>query len=105
MAGPMSIGGIGSSGPIKSFEGFGAFGGEAAGSSAKFGEVLTQAIERADSRVTDANTAVDDLVSGKAVSSHDVMIRVEEAQLALQWTIQIRNRALEAYQEIMRMPL
>jgi flagellar hook-basal body complex protein FliE len=105
MASPLSVGGMGSLGPTKGFEGVGAIGGGTAGSPSKFGEVLTQAIERADNRVAEANTAVDDLVSGKSVSSHDVMIRVEEAHLALQWTIQLRNRALEAYQEIMRMPI
>lgn len=104
MAGPMGVGGVGSSGSLSGVGGFGSFGGEAE-SGKKFGEVLTDAIERADSRVGDANKAVDDLVSGKAVNSHDVMIKMEEAHLALQWTVQIRNRALEAYQEIMRMPL
>jgi flagellar hook-basal body complex protein FliE len=104
MAGPMSVGAIGSPGPISGLGGFGSIGGEK-GSDKKFGDVLTQALERADSRVTDASTAMDDLVSGKSVNTHDVMIKMEEAHLALQWTVQIRNRALEAYQEIMRMPL
>lgn len=104
MAGPLIVGGAGSPESIKGFGGVGAFGGETA-NGPKFGEVLSEAIERADNRVTDANAAVNDLVSGKAVNSHDVMIRVEEAHLALTWTVQLRNRALEAYQEIMRMPL
>ncbi|MBK8575163.1 MAG: flagellar hook-basal body complex protein FliE [Elusimicrobia bacterium] len=105
MAGPLSVGGVESFKPITGLKETGSLSGPGAGSSAPFGEVLTQALERADSRVVDAHQAVDDLVSGKPVSSHDVMIRVEEAHLALQWTIQLRNRALEAYQEIMRMPL
>ena len=104
MAGPLSVGGVGSTGPVTGVGGFGSVGGET-GSNKNFGEVLTQALERADGRVTDANSAVDDLVSGKTINTHEVMIKLEEAHLALQWTIQIRNRALEAYQEIMRMPL
>jgi flagellar hook-basal body complex protein FliE len=103
MAGPLSVGGVGATGPITGFGGFKPVGGE--GSNKQFGQVLTEALARADSRVMDANTAVDDLVSGKTVNTHDVMIKMEEAHLALQWTVQIRNRALEAYQEIMRMPL
>lgn len=101
--GGISVGGVGSTGPTAGFGAFKPVGGE--GSDQKFGQVLTEALARADSRVTDANTAVGDLVSGKSVNTHDVMIKLEEAHLALQWTIQIRNRALEAYQEIMRMPL
>jgi len=105
MAGSLNVGGVGSPAPLTGVSGFGSFGGEEKGSGKKFGEVLTAALERADARVTEANTAVEDLVSGKSVNTHEVMIKMEEANLALQWTIQIRNRALEAYQEIMRMPL
>ncbi|MBL8022932.1 MAG: flagellar hook-basal body complex protein FliE [Elusimicrobia bacterium] len=97
------LGSVGTTGPLSGGGGFGAAGG--AGPHKNFGEVLTQAIERADNTMVNANTAVNDLVSGKAVSSHEVMIQLEEANLALQWTVQLRNRALEAYQEIMRMPL
>jgi flagellar hook-basal body complex protein FliE len=34
---------------------------------------------------------------------HQVMIASEKADIALQFTVQIRNKILEAYQEIMRM--
>ncbi|MDD3706481.1 MAG: flagellar hook-basal body complex protein FliE [Clostridiaceae bacterium] len=36
---------------------------------------------------------------------HQVMIASEKADIALQFTIQVRNKVLEAYQEIMRMPV
>jgi len=36
---------------------------------------------------------------------HQVMIASEKADIALQFTVQIRNKVLEAYQEIMRMPV
>ena len=99
----MGLGGVGSTGPSI---GEGLFRPEGSVEPNKsFGDVLTQAIERADNTVVNANNAVHDLATGKAVSSHEVMIQLEEANLALQWTIQLRNRALEAYQEIIRMPL
>jgi flagellar hook-basal body complex protein FliE len=101
MAGPMGVGGVrGGEQPfINGFES------GRTGTTKGFGEVLSQALERADARVTDASAAMTDLATGRAASSHEVMIKVEEAHLALQWTIQLRNKALEAYQEIMRMPL
>ncbi|MFZ5943713.1 MAG: flagellar hook-basal body complex protein FliE [Bacillota bacterium] len=37
------------------------------------------------------------------IDVHDVMISMEKAQLALQLTIEIRNKLVEAYQEVMRM--
>ncbi len=101
MAGPMGVGGVrGGDQPF-----FGGFDSGATGPKKGFGDVLSQALERADARVTDASAAMADLANGQAASSHEVMIKVEEAHLALQWTIQLRNKALEAYQEIMRMPL
>lgn len=36
---------------------------------------------------------------------HQVLIASEKADIALQFTVQIRNKILEAYQEIMRMPV
>ncbi|MBP9127646.1 MAG: flagellar hook-basal body complex protein FliE [Elusimicrobia bacterium] len=101
MAGPMNVGGVRGGefpfpGPTESGP---------TGNRKSFGDVLSQALERADDRVTDASAAIADLANGQAASTHEVMIKVEEAHLALQWTIQLRNKALEAYQEIMRMPL
>lgn len=103
MAGLFGVGGVGSPGPLVGGGGFRPENG--GGPNKSFGDVLTQAIERADNTVVNANNAIQDLAAGKEVSSHEVMIKLEEANLALQWTIQLRNRALEAYQEIIRMPL
>jgi|CXWL01.1.fsa_nt_gi flagellar hook-basal body complex protein FliE len=42
------------------------------------------------------------LVTGQPVEYHDVMIAVEKAGLAMNLTMTVRNKVLEAYQEIMR---
>ena len=43
------------------------------------------------------------LALGKNVELHQVMLATEQANLALQLTVQIRNKVVEAYQEVMRM--
>lgn len=43
------------------------------------------------------------LAAGEAANLHEVMVRLEESRVALQLLLQVRNRALEAYQEVMRM--
>jgi flagellar hook-basal body complex protein FliE len=43
------------------------------------------------------------LAMGKTDNIHQVAIAAEKADIALQFTMQIRNKVLEAYQEIMRM--
>lgn len=46
-----------------------------------------------------------DFVMGKTDNIPNVMLAQEKASIALQFTIEIRNQVLEAYREIMRMPL
>lgn len=46
-----------------------------------------------------------DLVTGNARDMHTAVLSVEKASLALDLVISVRNKAIEAYQEIMRMPL
>lgn len=43
------------------------------------------------------------LASGEIDDLHDVMIAGQKASIALQTTIEVRNKAVEAYKEIMRM--
>ena len=43
------------------------------------------------------------LATGNAPSLHQVMIRMEEARLSFQLFMQVRNRVLESYQDLMRM--
>ena len=50
-----------------------------------------------------ADRSASQLVLGDPRSLHAVMIASEEASLALSTVLQVRSRALEAYQEIMRM--
>ena len=50
-----------------------------------------------------AGGAIDDLVTGKAADVHQVMVAVEEAGIALSLMLEVRNRVLEGYQELIRM--
>jgi len=46
-----------------------------------------------------------DLVTGNARDMHTAILSAEKASLTLDLVIAVRNKAIEAYQEIMRMPL
>ena len=52
-----------------------------------------------------AEKGMQQLAAGDAASLHDVMIRMEEAKLALHLAVQVRSRLLDAYQEVMRMQM
>jgi flagellar hook-basal body complex protein FliE len=52
----------------------------------------------------EANAAVGRMMDGSG-EVHDAMIALQRADLTLQLTVQIRNKLVQAYQEIMRMPV
>lgn len=45
------------------------------------------------------------LAAGDADNLHEIMVRLEESRIALQFALQVRNRVLEAYQDVMRMQI
>lgn len=68
-----------------------------------FAQLLQGAVEAVDETQHNANTAARDFAIGEAQSLHDTMITVEKADISLRLLTQVRNKAVEAYQEIMRM--
>jgi flagellar hook-basal body complex protein FliE len=42
---------------------------------------------------------------GKVTNLHQIMIGMEESRLSFQLFLQVRNRVLEAYQDILKMPV
>jgi len=65
--------------------------------------MLQQGLAQVNALQAEADSAIWRLASGQADNLHEVMIAVERASIALELTIAIRNRLVEAYQEIMRM--
>lgn len=70
---------------------------------AGFAKLLQRGIEAVDGRVQASHADLQGLAMGEAPNLHGVMIGLEESRLALQLMLQVRNRLLEAYQEVMRM--
>ena len=75
----------------------------ASGGSSSFGQVLSDALEQVDQLQQSADTASTQLASGQSTDLHSALMTVEEASLAMQLTVQVRNKVADAYQEIMRM--
>ena len=69
-----------------------------------FGAALTRAMEGAVSTVHDAEIKSVAALSGNADVT-DVVVAVSKAELALQATVAVRDRVVQAYQDIMRMPI
>jgi flagellar hook-basal body complex protein FliE len=69
-----------------------------------FGDALSNLIGSVDSTASDANAAVGRMLDGTG-DVHEAVIAMQKADTALQLTVQIRNKIVQAYQDIMRMPM
>jgi flagellar hook-basal body complex protein FliE len=75
-----------------------------AGSAASaFGEALSDAIRSVDELQRDSEAAQASFARGEPVDLHDVLIRVAEADLAFRTLMEVRNKLVDAYREVMRM--
>ena len=68
-----------------------------------FGDVLNQFVSEVNDKQTASGQAVNDLLSGKDIPLHQAMIAMQEAGVAFQLMVEVRNKLLEGYQELMRM--
>ena len=78
-------------------------GGAAAKPAAGFADLLGQAIGRLQSVSDVADQKVSALATGQDVELHDVMLALETESMAMSLATQVRNKAVEAYQEVFRM--
>ncbi|HYE08944.1 MAG TPA: flagellar hook-basal body complex protein FliE [Patescibacteria group bacterium] len=70
-----------------------------------FGEFLNSAIKQVDGLQKESEKLNAALAMGLTDNLHQVMIASEKASIAMQFTMQVRNKIMDAYQEIMRMPI
>jgi len=74
-------------------------------SEADFADILKNAIEKVNQIQKNAEQMSADFALGKISNIHEVIIEAEKATIALRLTNEVRNRIVQAYQEIMRMQL
>lgn len=73
------------------------------GGARSFEGVLGRLVGEVQGKKAEADTAVHQLLSGEDVPLHRVMIATEEASLSFQLMVEVRNKLLDSYQELMRM--
>lgn len=74
-----------------------------AGAQQQFATALKDAIASVNEHQKTSDTMTQKLISGGDVDLFEVMVAAQKASVTLNTTIEIRNKAVEAYQEIMRM--
>jgi flagellar hook-basal body complex protein FliE len=79
--------------------------GETTGTAGSFGDMLTQQLVNLNNLQLNAQDQSTALATGQATDVSSVVTAVEQAALAMQLAVQVRNKAVDAYQEIMRMQI
>jgi flagellar hook-basal body complex protein FliE len=67
------------------------------------GNLLSGMVAEVAAKQAAAGESVNNLLSGQNVSLHQTMIATEEASISFQLMVEVRNKLLESYQELMRM--
>ena len=70
-----------------------------------FFDALQRSMEEVHADQISADSSIKDLVAGKSKNIHETMLAIQKADLSLKTMMQVRNKILEAYKEIMRMPV
>lgn len=68
-----------------------------------FVRTLTEAVAQVNKMQLDSAQSGKQLAMGSADSIHKVVLEAEEASLSMQMVVSLRNKAMDAYQEVMRM--
>ncbi|KMJ58635.1 flagellar hook-basal body protein FliE [Bacillus sp. LL01] len=69
----------------------------------QFSSYLKNAINEVNNSQVASNQITTKLVNNEGVELHDVLIAQQKASVAMQLTMEVRNKGVEAYQEVMRM--
>lgn len=75
------------------------------GEGTSFGDMLKNAISTVNEVQKQSDTEIQKLMTGEAQDLHTTMIAVEKADLSFQLMMQVRNKIVQAYEEIMRMQI
>ena len=68
-----------------------------------FVDLLEKSVEKVNSLQKQADVAIDDLVIGNSKDIAQTMIMMEKADVSFRLMMQIRNKIIQAYEEVMRM--
>ena len=70
---------------------------------ASFGQVLKQSLAQVNALQQEADVAIQELATGGTTTLHDTMLAIQKAELSFKLMMQVRNKIVEAYQEVLRM--
>jgi flagellar hook-basal body complex protein FliE len=70
-----------------------------------FTEIMKGLTREVDGKLKTADQKMQQFALGQSQNLHEVVVASEKADISLRFLLQLRNKLLEAYQEMMRMPM
>ncbi len=70
-----------------------------------FGEMLTDLVKGVNQNQIDSQSLTKDFLAGENVELHEVMIAGEKAKTSMELLMEIRNKAVDMYKELTRIPV
>ncbi len=77
----------------------------AASGAGDFGQFVGNLLQDVNQSQNQANDAVAQLATGKTDNVHQVMIALGKAEISFNYMLEVRNRLLDAYKQVMQMPI
>ena len=75
------------------------------GGGAAFQDVFSNAIQNVEAFGRNASASVERFLAGEGEELHTTILATQRAELSFEMFLQVRNKVVSAYQEIMRMPM
>lgn len=76
-----------------------------AAGSTPFGQLVSDGLGKVNQELVGSQQDLQRLALGDAQNLHQIMIQLEETRMSFQLMMQVRTRLLEAYQDLMKMPI
>ncbi|ENK0555855.1 flagellar hook-basal body complex protein FliE [Clostridium sporogenes] len=70
-----------------------------------FSEVLKDKLDGVNAKQVKSDNSTQAFIKGEEIDIHNVMLNAEEAKMSMELAVQVRNKLVEAYQELSRMQL
>jgi flagellar hook-basal body complex protein FliE len=77
--------------------------GSTSGAPSPFSDLLTDAVDQVNQLEAQAQSAVEGLMTGSGVDVHQAMIATQKADMAFELALAVRNKAVQAYQQVIGM--
>ena len=75
------------------------------GGLSQFGNMVSEGIGKVNHQVTDFENISKQFANGEQVNVHEMMLKGEQAEMGMRLMLSLRNKIVDAYQDIMRLPV